>query len=246
MLKALLVVVRFHWGFSIKRPLHSAAQFSLSVPPPTTLVGALSYACGAQRDSPEEAARLLNHIKWATFGFLERSPLLLESLKVGDMNRNLIAPFMRSQHRTPDRYFGVQAMEKIYVPGFKALVVYFGEVERYRDCAWGIVRIGSKESLVDVLEVEFHDVKPVGQGRFETELYVNAGWARPIAGGFAEEYTWPLTPNAFIPGQRLSESEFVKLYLPESLEPIAYESPYVIEFGERRYALPWQDGGNLK
>ncbi|MEZ0248720.1 MAG: type I-A CRISPR-associated protein Cas5a [Thermoproteus sp.] len=233
-MKALVVRLQIHWGFSVKMPNQSAAQFAVYMPPPTTLVGALAYACGYKRDAGGDAGELLRDVRWASFGFLEDVDVPLDVLVVGDFNKNLIAPYQRSDNRMLDMAFGVQAMEKVYAPGFEALAVYFGDVERYKDCAWSIVRLGNKEALTNVLDVEVCDVARVGAGVFKTPLYVNADWAKP-RGDVVELKAWPLRPESFVPGNK--PSEFVTLYAPAFLRPAAYESQHVVEFCGQQYAL---------
>lgn len=245
MLKALVVRGRFFWGYSIKRPLVSAAQPALKVPPPTTLVGALAYACGGSAESEEgdggifsSARGILRKVQWAAFGFDERvDQLALGLLEVSDMARALVAPYLRPEHRESIQ-FAAQAFGKIYAPGMAAKIVYFGEaVDSLRDCAHSIVRLGSKESLFHVDEVNLERVSRAKGDEVVTSIYVRADAATPESMTDVEQVkVWPLEEDVFQLWRGSAGGDLV-LYVPKYLAPVRYTAKNPVVFGDETYAL---------
>lgn len=244
-MKALVVRGRFFWGYSVKRPLVSAAQLALRVPPPSTLVGALAYACGADTESEEgksgvfsAARRLLKEVRWAAFGFDERiDQLALGLLETSDVTRALVAPYLRPEHRK-NIQFAAQAFGKIYVPGIAAKIVYFGEgVDAFRDCAYSIVRLGSKESLFHIDDVWLDKVSKAGSEAVATSLYVRADAATPESEAEVEQVrVWPLEEEGYLLW-RGSKGAELTLYVPKYLTPVRYVAKNPVVFGDETYAL---------
>jgi CRISPR-associated protein Cas5a/b/c len=239
-MEVLIVRGRLHWGFSVKYPLQSAAQFPLLIPPPTTLVGALAYGCNEGVETSEDrvsaAARLLNNVRWAAFGFDETlRGLRLSLLAVADMSRNIAAPYVRKAEQA---LFAVQAMGRVYAAGMRIKIAYLGEgLSKLVKCGWQITRIGSKESLFEPSDVELHKVERVDAKTFATSLYVRADVARPTDPSKVTEWeVWPLAEGS-LHFWRGGPQKVVKLYLPLRLEEVSYESERVIKFGEELYAL---------
>ncbi len=167
-LSAISLNVKFHWGYSVKEPLFTASQPAFRVPPPPTLIGALSYPMfvrkmaevKAERDE-SRAADVLKLCPWATCRFLDLDPSLL--IETTDVNRVNLSLGVRSAHLYPQspNLWGVQPHGKIYAPGATMELIYFTyDPELVEKCAWGIVRIGTKESLVSVESVEVRDLFP--------------------------------------------------------------------------------------
>jgi CRISPR-associated protein Cas5, Apern subtype len=240
-MEVLLVRGRFHWGFSVKYPLQSAAQFSLLAPPPTALLGALAYGCNdgveTSEDGRSAAAKLLKYVRWAAFGFDEHiHGLRLRLLAVADMTRNIAAPYVREAEQA---LFSVQAMGKVYVAGMRVKLAYFGEgLSGLMRCGWQITRIGSKESLFEPAEVELLKAESTGAKRFATSLYVRADVAKPLdPTKVAELEVWPLAEEPFYLWKGRPK-EVVKLYLPARFEEVEYEGENVVKFGEELYAVP--------
>ncbi len=191
-LKAVVVDVELHWGFSSKIPLATAAQPTFKLPPPTTLLGALAYAInyggpeveisGNVLKSP--AARLFNYIPWITLRTIypDNPGLLVETL---DVNRISLVLGIRAENiaKNPARYFwGVQPHGKIVFPCMEIEVVYLvknDRVEEIARAAWGIVRIGTRESLASVKGVEVRDLKIIDINELK-EKKVRIAHATPL------------------------------------------------------------------
>ncbi len=180
-MKAVRVLLRLHWGFSVKYPTLSATQPSFRAPPPLTLIGALSYPLSLLEGKPEvvlrggllysSAVELLDAIPWVAFRFDGLDPRWL--VETRDLTRVLIAPYVRSAHVYPysPNLWGVQMHGKIYAPAATLDVVYLvrdGVEQRVARAAWGLVRLGVKEAIVSVHNVTLHDVEAVEAKHVET------------------------------------------------------------------------------
>ncbi len=236
-MEVLVVRGRFHWGFSVKYPLQSAAQLSLLAPPPTTLVGALAFGCNdgiESVDGRSAAVKYLKYVRWAAFGFDEAIGVKLSVLATADMTRNVISPYVR---RRGEQLFGVQAMGKVYLPGIRVKLAYFGEgLSQLVKCAWQMTRVGNKESLFEPVEVDVFKAEGVDRESFATSFYVRADAARPLnVDEVVEQTVWPLGEESFrFFGEPPPE---VKLYVPARLKEVEYEGSNVIKFGDELYAL---------
>lgn len=192
---------RFFSTFSVAYPRQTSAPASLPVPPPTTLVGALSASHAALAKSPEVvvtegslASRSVELLRWVRYAALALDEG--RAVPFQDLMRYLMLPY---QHRTGPRYwFGASAFGRVSAPlGFS--VVYIVDEERadyVSKLAWGLVRLGSKESLVEVDDVRVLEVVESGRRGAATAYYTPARLAS-CREGCAEVYMWPLSPDAY-------------------------------------------------
>ena len=192
-LEALVVRVRFLWGFSIRRPSVSKAQPSYSTIPPTTLIGALSAPIAVSKKYGEVVARgksiysastiAMDFVAAASLTFEERRGRAPVGIYWEDLNRYAIHQFQRRERRAKrESMFGAIGVGKIYAPDAIAKIVYILDTAKARSVlgdtwrsdliryAYQITRIGSKESLVAVEDARLARVKPVGR-EFCTSLY---------------------------------------------------------------------------
>ncbi|MCU7786886.1 type I-A CRISPR-associated protein Cas5a [Pyrobaculum sp. 3827-6] len=223
-MEAIVVRGQFHWGFAIREPLQSALQSPLFLPPPGTLIGALARA--VEKVESRRYGGLEDKIKWAAFGFDEKIPgLSLTSLAIVDINRHLKAPYSRKERRSlPEYKFAAVPTGKVYVPAFKVVLLYLGEgISRLGQAAWGISRLGSKESLFTVLEVQMCRVTERKDGELNTSLYVPKDKASPLVpDNVMELELWR------------QEGEKVKVYAPRMLEEVPYKAERV-EICDQQY-----------
>jgi len=181
-MKAIVVKARLHWGFSVKKPVQSAAQEPLLYPPPSTLIGALARGYASLKGLGERlqvkgslyspTVRVLDKVYYATIAIHDAAILHQ------DMNRNITGVYMRPIHRKdPKNWFGVQAMGKTLSINGKCTILYILR-EPDRDLAlsaWSLLCLGSKESLVSVNDVDYVDTEVLGEeGPYEVEFYVKA------------------------------------------------------------------------
>ena len=193
-LKALRVTLRLHWGFSVKQPLYSATQPSFRVPPPTTFLGALAYPLLSYEGKPEivyrggnlysSAVEILNLAQWVAYRVVEPDPRFL--VETRDIGRVCIVPYVRSQHVYPDStsLWAVQSHGKIYAPGATFDVIYIvrgseSDIEKLTRAAWGMVRLGVKESIVSVYNVSLHGVRIVHTSIANTSYSFPLSLAQP-------------------------------------------------------------------
>lgn len=184
-LYAVRALLEFHWGYSVKRPLFSASQPALLVPPPTTLLGALARAAAYFHGWPEtiqegqalysSARLLLEKIRWAAAALVDERFVgpLLGPAETRDLTRALIAPYQRADHAYPGSpmLFGVQPHGKVYAPSMRVAVFFLATDEKVGDYARCILSVGSKESVVSVDGVEVSEVRVVGAHEVETCYY---------------------------------------------------------------------------
>ncbi|MEM3944088.1 MAG: type I-A CRISPR-associated protein Cas5a [Thermofilaceae archaeon] len=201
MLTAVRVTVEFHWGYSVKRPFFSASQPALAVPPPTALIGALARAAasiegwpeavaesgqptGSQRGSTVHrlysgAVRVLDRVLWASLALTDErfvSPMI-GIVETRDIIRALIAPYQRRDNIYPGSalLFGVQPHGRVYAPSMRAHVLYLAKGSEAAAWAYAIQSIGSKESIVSVVDVEVGEARVRGGGgSVETRYYFPA------------------------------------------------------------------------
>jgi CRISPR-associated protein Cas5a/b/c len=177
---ALLVKGAFHWGFSVRIVTESAGAQYYPYPPPSTLIGALTYGLSAVAGLPEcrlsadaalmsSAASMYGIVRWAAFAFSDGTSVVQRSAAIGysDFIKAFRLPYQRGARHTweqRDMWYGVSAHGKVYAcgSGFKAL--YLIDEGRLKGlgvsdsdlltAAYSIVRIGARESLVSVAAAE--------------------------------------------------------------------------------------------
>jgi len=174
----LKVKVTPHWGWLLSRFPFSKSRPPLKFPPPTTILGALSYPLNKLMGFPES----VNEYSGAE---LYRGALVYVGLSVDGpvstyFDLTKIAFFYRKTFRTDAVAFG-----KTYVLGerpCKLILCYVFAEDALRDllkekvreklilAAHGITRIGSRESTVSVEEVEHGVAEVVEAGETQTKF----------------------------------------------------------------------------
>jgi CRISPR-associated protein Cas5a/b/c len=170
------VFLRLHWGFSVSVPFASKAKPSFYLPPPTTLVGALAYGKFRGVDNRAEKGKMVS----PAFGLKVRAAASYERDFLGgyieDIVKNVIMYFQRKERRLEERYrYGIVPTGKVYSPNGVIKVVYVADMDRgeLEKLSWSITRLGCKECLVSVEDVEIGDAKKV-KGRVKTSYYFPA------------------------------------------------------------------------
>jgi CRISPR-associated protein Cas5a/b/c len=181
------VVGTFHWGFSIQSPEASKAQLPLSVPPPTTLVGALSYPLFRtyreyRGETLMEEGKLYSITK-LLYDFIECTSIAFEGEYSGypwqDISKlvTVVWHYHRKNRRGIPKYeTGALPTGKVYTQG-RAKIIYvlregFVEKEKLESAAWQITRIGSKESIFSVEKIRVSEVEPkITEGKIKTRFY---------------------------------------------------------------------------
>lgn len=184
------VLLRLHWGFSVRTPYGSAMQASYPLPPPPTLVGALAAACRDSTGGREvvqvqgyrvsAAYVVARDVRWASAGWLDRraqATALIRYFTGPYQSRKTLEEV--AERLNPAELFAPVNMGVVVAPGARLLVTYWGEsVDRYADCAWNIHRLGSKESIVSVEDVQWVQASEV-PGGLASSVYLPAVGGAP-------------------------------------------------------------------
>ncbi len=198
-LKAVVVDVELHWGFSSKTPLATAAQPTFKLPPPTTLLGALAYAINYGGPEVEisgnilrsPVTKLFNYIPWITMRTIhpDNPGLLVETL---DINRVSLVLGIRAQNiKEPLDIWGIQPHGKIVFPCMEIEAIYFVKSDRVEEvarAAWGIVRIGTRESLASVRSVEVRSLRMISIAEIEIIHVTPLNLISTISGELGKNY----------------------------------------------------------
>jgi CRISPR-associated protein Cas5a/b/c len=181
-----LVRMKLHWGYAVSVPGASKQKPSLLLPPPTTLVGALSYGKFRGRDSEflsgqnASPAIFLGDVRAAA-----RFADGCAGMYAEDVVKNMISYFQEArkdketgQMRTTSMKYrsNIIPSGRVYAPGSELLALYVTsdlDPDELKKLSWSIIRLGSKEGLVSVEEVRTGVAKPV-QGRVRTPYYFPA------------------------------------------------------------------------
>ncbi len=181
-MKALKVDVTFHWGFIVRQTEQSAAQSPYPYPPPSTLIGALSYGYNKINGNPEtivqngkiysSTIKILNGIYDVTCRIIESSACPYQ-----DLGRVISSPYLRVQHRQKLSPFAAQAVGKTYVIKGKLRVIYLVHeewIDILEKAAFLISRIGSKEGISSVEKVRVVDISSVESDEISTQYYLRS------------------------------------------------------------------------
>lgn len=245
-----MVRARFLWGFSIKRPLTSKAQPSYSTIPPTTLIGALSlpiavsrgYGEVFQRDGKRiysSSHKILDFVIAASSAFEERNGRAPVGIYWEDLNRYAIHQFQRAERRALKEYmFGAIDIGKIYAPEGVVKIVYIidsGRAQQLLGSRWRsdllryayqITRIGSRESLVTIVDAKLAELRPVDR-EFCTALY------QPL--DYLERFKSPYNPDIPYYDQCLDREKVPEAYI-ETFWEASFE--FGVSAREKLYLVP--------
>lgn len=183
----LRVEVQFHWGFWVRIPKTSRYASSLTIPPPTTLIGALAQPIVEMgflgnirgeiiihKNRISSPAAILEEIIPACSFYYEKSETL--GFQYVDLNKYITLHFhIRVKEKEGIRRYlmkfrtGAIKTGKVSCPSSIGVACYLINEEKANKllgndwrkkmeiAAWNISRIGSKESIVSVLSAEIID-----------------------------------------------------------------------------------------
>ncbi len=165
-----------HWGFSVRVVSESAAAHPYLAPPPSTLIGALAYGLSVVKGFSEclevdgglysSAVKAKELVRWAAFAYAAKGKVFGLPAPHTDMVKVFRLPYQRGARHTwdqKDMWFGACGHGKVYAPlmGFKILYLIdddraSGELSEHDivKACYSICRLGSRESLVSVTNVE--------------------------------------------------------------------------------------------
>jgi len=194
-----LMRLRFAWGFSIKVPKEAKAQSAYSIPPPTTLIGAVCRYLAVSQGLGEAVIYEEKRKKVMASAVSRYAPMFRAASafyehffgrprSLGkyweDPLRFQVLQFQKKPRRgLPDYRFNLVPAGKVFFPGGIVVAGLLGSEEEaekvlgdrwpelLRDACYAVTCLGSKEGIVEVEEVEI--IRPVStiRGEFETRFY---------------------------------------------------------------------------
>lgn len=196
----LKVELAAHWGLISRIVPYSKSRRVLKLPPPTTLIGALSYPFAYYRKLPENLSITLSSANILRRLIVSAHASLASPASIyGDINRVYWYHKARKQAKTD-----AVALEKLYLtptriqeyPIINIIYVVDPEAaenlmgiwwnEMLEALAWSMTRIGQRESIVSTLNVESKLVKPENVSAVETAYYLPLNVVEKVEEG---EYT---------------------------------------------------------
>jgi len=215
--KALKVEGVYHWGYWVKGLEVSKLQFSLRFPPPTTLIGAISFPLvkrGYAKNILGEIDRnLCSPVKILSEVF-QVATIALDGYGYyfEDINVYILLHFQGFQKDSETgqirRYLpkyrkGAILNGRVYAPYCRFTSIYIINVEKAVDLlgedweskitrsGWEISRIGSKESVVSVENVSLLDINIEEKVNVvKTKFYFPSKAATPIESLYFREKFW--------------------------------------------------------
>lgn len=225
-MKSILITkIVFSWGYIIRPPYVSGGGYSLPYPPPSTLIGALAASYlrlkkpieivvkGRKPYSP--AVEVLNNIVYyAVLGFREESVA-----QINDLTKHYIYAYLREEHKRNEKFWSAAlGLGKTYAPR-EAYIVYIVSseyVDEIAKTAWGINRIGSKEGLVAVKEVEIVYEPEIVSKEVVKTIFPTPKSIAECEENCTETSFWKLNNKAYTSFYPKEPSELLETYLVPS------------------------------
>jgi CRISPR-associated protein Cas5a/b/c len=225
------VLLVFHWGHSSRKYVSSKTRESYLVPPPTTLIGALSYGYARVRGLPEES------------GSVSTAELIRENTL--SVNARVLSPLFHYADLTRVWWFREResmaktdavAVGKTYT-GVKdggsvdLEVVYIFrkdlklEKRHLLEAAYSIIRVGGSRGLVSVVEVDYGEASELNVGAARTGF---STWSDLVdLGGIG----LPLLRELVVDYRRVKVGDYtnaplrehVYMYRTDTLKPVEVE-----------------------
>jgi len=196
-LVAALADVEFSWGFSVRTVGSSASSLQYLVPPPQTILGALSWSVARLLSLSEVVRSTQQKFVSTTKLLVDEGGVLWASARLAgsaapsaDMVRLIRAPYMREEYRaSAERQFGISTVGRVYAPRLRATFAYVIDLSRFAEFAKrrgysgdpvelikaslaSMVRLGSREGLIAVDGAEVVEASEVSSNPVETSFYV--------------------------------------------------------------------------
>jgi CRISPR-associated protein Cas5 subtype I-A len=240
-MKAYLVTMRTHWGYSIRNYFASKATDTYIVPPLNTVIGALGMAYSARRGFHVEnlkdgssSKKFIDKIKYVAFSF-DYKPI-----KFTTMIRFSTSIYWVTTH---DIQRGIP-VSNLFAPIQLGVNSYFNGVIRMlilthldKGDLYSITRLGSKESIVSVKAVEeVNEIKRVKGKVNNVTFSFYKKLAKTIIGSFFIDIV-PSFSEAyfnFLPPSRSQTINTEMVYVPNpvvSLEPSEEICVFETNFG---------------
>jgi len=174
----LKVNIQPHWGYALRLVPFSKSKPALPVPPPTTFIGALAYPLNVILGMPENYGEVSGADRYRSMFVSVNARINVPIIKYGDLTRVF---WYRKEEKTVQS--DAISLEKVYSmsDGGSIDVIYVvnedeverivGELSTLKLAAWGVSRVGSKESIVSVENVELRKAESIDCDVIETDYY---------------------------------------------------------------------------
>ena len=170
------VFLRLHWGYAVRKRSNKAKPAFL-LPPPATLIGAISFLKNRGIENVLIDKKNIGSPAFYMKGLKATAKLTSFASYVEDIVRNVVCLYQRKERQLdPSHRYNIIPEGKVYSPGGMIVAVYVTDSltkEELEKMSWGIIRIGSKESIVSVEDVEVGEAKKIS-GVVETDYYFPA------------------------------------------------------------------------
>jgi CRISPR-associated protein Cas5 subtype I-A len=190
------IIAKVHWGFSIRTFPASGSQRSFTIPPPTTIIGALACAYASITKVNREYSTLEQPYTTYTAEFIEELGIkyatihLIEPIQEHTLQtiRYFTMPVQAPKtdiekvagHMRVSEMFAPIQVGYIVCPTLTIAFIILSDKPIPKSIGWSISRIGSKESIISVHTVHQKEAEPVKIPMDET-LYINTGYIASLA-----------------------------------------------------------------
>jgi CRISPR-associated protein Cas5a/b/c len=194
-----LMRMRLAWGFSVKVPKEAKAQSAYSIPPPTTLIGAICRYLAISQGLGETVVYEQKRKKMMASAVSRFVPMFRSASAfyeyVSEDTRSLgkywedplrfqVLQFQKKVRRGEPKYrFNLVPAGKVFFPGGIVVAGLLGSkdeamkvlgdrwADTLRNACYAVTCLGSKEGIVEVEEVEIIRSINTKRGEFETRFY---------------------------------------------------------------------------
>ncbi len=172
-IKAAVIHCCLHWGFSVRAFPGSAVQPSFLIPPPSTIIGALTK--GIMWNVSKELFFVSDGIVSPIYRFIEDYwPFYITVLVDTDLapaRTKIAIRYMTGIYQAkltveqwakslmPAQFFAPVQVGYTVIPGSSLYIIYIGDKLPPKTALWSLNRLGSKESMVSVIDVYTYEVE---------------------------------------------------------------------------------------
>jgi len=174
----LKVSIQPHWGYALRVVPFSKSKPALLFPPPTTFIGALAYPLNILLKVPENNGEISSADRYRKMFISVNARINVPVIKYGDLTRvfwyRKEEKVVQSDAVSLEKVYSVSSdgsIDVIYVVDESEAERIVGDLNTLKLAAWGISRIGSKESAVSVESVKLKKASSVDCSVVETDYY---------------------------------------------------------------------------
>ncbi|HLI46854.1 MAG TPA: type I-A CRISPR-associated protein Cas5a [Geobacterales bacterium] len=253
-MKAFVISLRFHWGYSIRTYFASKMSDAYLIPPKSSIIGAIARSISARNGSRVEYyikdSKVMGSSALAYENTIKDYAIKLEGypLRFNTLLRLLVYPYWVTKfdiEKGESNFFNVVETGMVSYPGGLIRLLLVSETLEKEDL-FSIIRLGSKESITSVVKIEevtSISKKNKGEKIRDVTFSFNSDLAESILGSFVYENTPEF--DRYIYEFELSRVdfriEFKRNVIPQPFVRVVlksdcylYETPYgnaILEYG---------------